>query len=100
MKIAIEEDGYFIYHKLVYRLMSELNIQSIIRKKRCFFKGNYSNTFPNVLNREFRDRQQNEAIITDITSRRSQESYRYLSNLNESYNNRVVSWKISTRNEN
>jgi hypothetical protein len=58
MKIALEEEGYFINHKKVYRLMSELNIQSIIRKKRRFFKGNYSNTFPNVLNREFKDRQQ------------------------------------------
>ncbi|MDA2728413.1 IS3 family transposase [Bacillus cereus] len=67
MKIALEEEGYFINHKKVYRLMSELNIQSIIRKKRRFFKGNYSNTFPNVLNREFKDRQQNEALVTDIT---------------------------------
>ncbi|MEX0379343.1 IS3 family transposase, partial [Bacillus sp. S4] len=49
MKIALQEKGYFINHKKVYRLMSELNIQSIIRKKRRFFKGNYSNVFPNVL---------------------------------------------------
>lgn len=39
MKIALQEEGYFINHKKVYRLMSELNIQSIIRKKRRFFKG-------------------------------------------------------------
>ncbi|MFZ7936445.1 IS3 family transposase [Bacillus thuringiensis] len=37
MKIALEEEGYFITHKKVYRLMSELNIQSIIRKQRRFF---------------------------------------------------------------
>lgn len=68
MKIALEEEGYFINHKKVYRLMSELNIQSIIRKKRRFLKGNYSNTFPNVLNREFKDRQQNKALITGVTT--------------------------------
>ncbi|HFK1756901.1 IS3 family transposase [Bacillus thuringiensis] len=79
MKIALEEEDYFINHKKVYRLMSELNIQSIIRKKRRFFKGNYSNTFPNVLNREFKDRQQNEALVTDITYLRFQEDFRYLS---------------------
>ncbi|WP_142287151.1 IS3 family transposase [Bacillus thuringiensis] len=27
MKIALQEEGYFINHKKVYRLMSELNIQ-------------------------------------------------------------------------
>ena len=91
MKIALEEEGYFINHKKVYRLMSELNIQSIIRKKRRFFKGNYSNTFPNVLNREFKDRQQNEALVTDITYLRFQEGFRYLSVVQDIYNNEVVS---------
>lgn len=80
--------------------MSELNIQSIIRKKRRFFKGNYSNVFPNVLNREFKDRQQNETLITDITYLRFQEEFRYLSVVQDVYNNEVVSWKISTRNDN
>ncbi|MGI8363142.1 hypothetical protein [Bacillus cereus] len=54
-------------------------IQSIIQKKRRFLKGNYSNTFPNVLNRELKDRQQNEALVTDITYLRFQEGFRYLS---------------------
>ncbi|MFD3447572.1 IS3 family transposase [Microbacteriaceae bacterium 4G12] len=67
MKVALQEEGYFVNHKKVYRLMSELNIQSIIRKKRRFFKGHHSNTFPNVLNRKFKNRQQNEALVTDIT---------------------------------
>lgn len=100
MKIALEEEGYFINHKKVYRLMSELNIQSIIRKKRRFFKGNCSNTFPNILNREFKDRQQNEALVTDITYLRFQEGFRYLSVVQDIYNNEVVSWKISKRNDN
>jgi len=80
--------------------MSELNIQSIIRKKRRFFKGNYSNIFPNVLNREFKGRQQNEALVTEITYLRFQERFRYLSVVQDIYNNEVVSWKISKRNDN
>lgn len=39
MKIALQEEVYFINHKKVYHLMSKLNIQSIIRKKRRFLKG-------------------------------------------------------------
>ncbi|WP_255290804.1 IS3 family transposase [Bacillus cereus] len=79
IKIALQEEGHFINHKKVYRLMSELNIQSIIWKKHRFFKGNYFNTFPNVLNREFKDRQQNEALVTDITYLRFQKGFRYFS---------------------
>ncbi|MDZ3952462.1 hypothetical protein U0X36_05850 [Bacillus thuringiensis] len=56
-----------------YLLMSELHIQSIIRKKRRFFKGNYFNVFPNVSNREFKYRQQNKAIVIDIAYLRFQE---------------------------
>ncbi|MFV1456031.1 hypothetical protein [Bacillus mycoides] len=78
------------------RLMSELNIQSIIRKKRRFFKGNYSN----VLNREFKDRQQNEALVTDISYLRFQEGFRYLSVVQDVNNNEVVSWKIPKYNDN
>ncbi|WP_118415611.1 IS3 family transposase [Bacillus thuringiensis] len=43
--MALQEEGFFINQKKVYRLMSKLNIQSIIRKKRRFFKGNSSNVF-------------------------------------------------------
>ncbi|MBO1626580.1 IS3 family transposase [Bacillus arachidis] len=100
MKIALQEEGFFVNHKKVYRLMSELNIQSIIRKKRRFFKGNYSNTFPNVLNREFKNRKQNEALVTDITYLRIQDGFRYLSVVQDIYNNEIVSWKISRRNDN
>ncbi|WP_154652004.1 IS3 family transposase [Bacillus bingmayongensis] len=100
MKIALQEEGFFVNHKKVYRLMSELNIQSIIRKKRRFFRGNYSNTFPNVLNREFKNRKQNEALVTDITYLRIQDGFRYLSVVQDIYNNEIVSWKISRRNDN
>lgn len=100
IKIALQEEGHFINHKKVYRLMSELSIQSIIRKKRRFFKGNYSNVFPNVLNREFKDCQQNEALVTDITYLRFQDGFRYFSVVQDIYNNAVVSWKIYKRNYN
>ncbi|MBC6971984.1 hypothetical protein H9I32_05950 [Bacillus sp. Xin] len=54
-------------HKKVYRLMRELQIQSIIRKKRRFFKGKSSKIFPNVVERQFQNRKQNEVLVTDIT---------------------------------
>ncbi|MGH0590573.1 IS3 family transposase [Bacillus mycoides] len=37
--MALLEAGFLVNHKKVCRLMRELQIQSIIRKKRRFFKG-------------------------------------------------------------
>ncbi|MGD6985922.1 DDE-type integrase/transposase/recombinase [Bacillus thuringiensis] len=54
----------------------------------------------NVLNREFKDRQQNETLVTDITYLQFQEGFQYLSVIQDVYNNEVVSWKISKGNDN
>ncbi|WP_369333165.1 IS3 family transposase [Bacillus cereus] len=67
MKIVLQEEGYFVNSRKVYCLMSELKIQSIIRKKRLFFKENYCDVFQNGLNRELKDCKKNEALVTDIT---------------------------------
>ncbi|MEW9137842.1 IS3 family transposase [Bacillus wiedmannii] len=37
MAIALREEGFLVNHKKVCRLMQELQIQLIIRKKRRFF---------------------------------------------------------------
>jgi putative transposase len=86
--------------KRYIRLMKEMAIQSIIRKKRRRFKGTYSNVFPNVLNRKFKNRKENEALVTDITYLPLNDGFRYLSVVQDLYNNEIVSWKISTRNDN
>ncbi|MDO6632234.1 hypothetical protein Q4580_20595 [Bacillus thuringiensis] len=79
---------------------------------RGFFKvkkGTTFNTYSNeiklsavqiYLNREFKDRQQNEALVTHITYLQLQEGFRYLSVVQDIYNNEVVSWKIPKRNDN
>ncbi|WP_180276640.1 IS3 family transposase [Lysinibacillus sphaericus] len=53
VKIALRDKGLKVNHKKVYQLMSELGIQSIIRKKRCVWKNRLSRTFENVLERQF-----------------------------------------------
>lgn len=99
MKIALRERGFFVNHKKVYRLMCELQIQSIIRKKRRFFKGQYSRTYPNVLERKFQNRQPNEVLVTDITYIRLKDGFRYLSAVQDLYNNEVIAWRLSSRND-
>jgi len=96
---ALREQGFLVNHKKVYRLMCELNVHSIIRKKRRFFKGNYSRSFPNVVNRKFQDRQQNEVLVTDITYLPYKSGFLYLSAIQDLYNNEIVAWKIGKRND-
>ncbi len=99
MTIALREAGFFVNYKKVYRLMRELHIQSIIRKKRRFFKGKSSKIFPNVVERQFQNRKQNEVLVTDITYLPFKDNFLYLSVLQDLYNNEIVAWKLSHRND-
>ncbi|MCC0688992.1 DDE-type integrase/transposase/recombinase [Clostridioides sp. ES-S-0056-01] len=56
-----------INHKRVYRLMKELGIKSIIRKKVYRRKFKSYEIYDNILNREFRANQPLEKICMDIT---------------------------------
>jgi transposase InsO family protein len=97
--IALKEVGLKINHKKVYRLMKEMDIQSVIRKKRRFFsKKGASKVYPNLVDRQFKDRKENEVLVTDITYISFQNRFYYLSVVQDLYNNEVVSWKLSTRN--
>ncbi|WP_000150653.1 IS3 family transposase [Bacillus cereus] len=75
MTIALREAGFFVNHKKVYRLMRELHIQSI---------------FPNVVERQFQNRKQNEVLVTDITYLPFKDKFLYLSVVQDLYNNEIV----------
>lgn len=53
MTRALFREGIVVNHKRVRRLMRELDIQSVIRKKRPYYGRRGSIMFPNLLNREF-----------------------------------------------
>uniref|UniRef100_UPI00402AA762 IS3 family transposase n=1 Tax=Bacillus sp. DX2.2 TaxID=3073452 RepID=UPI00402AA762 len=99
MKVALRDAGFLVSHKKVYRLMRELQIQSIIRKKRRFFKGKSSKVFPNVVEQQFRNRKPNEVLVTDITYLSFKDKFLYLSVVQDIYNNEIVAWKLSHRND-
>ncbi|TPH16498.1 IS3 family transposase [Brevibacillus laterosporus] len=86
-------------HKRVYRLMKELNLRSIIRKKRRYFGKTVSVINPNLLNRKFKTDKPNHLYVTDITFVSFQSRFYYLSVIQDLYNNEVVSWKVSHRND-
>ena len=99
MRTALRKEGFLVNHKKVRRLMRELGIRSVIRKKRPFAGRKPSVVFPNVLNREFTAEAPLQKLVTDITYIRTGHDFAYLSVVMDLCNNEVVAWKMSKRND-
>lgn len=90
----------FINHKRIQRLMNELGIQAVIRKKRPYYgKREAYVVSDNHLNRDFQASKPNEKWVTDITHLHFNNQKLYLSVIKDLYNNEIVSYKISKRND-
>ncbi len=98
MRTALRKEGLIVNHKKVRRLMRELGIRSVIRKKRPFAGRKPSVVFDHVLNRCFAARAAKEKFVTDITYVRTGNDFVYLSVVMELHNNEVVAWKLAKRN--
>ncbi|MDQ0880063.1 putative transposase [Peribacillus sp. V2I11] len=99
MTRALFREGIVVNHKRVRRLMRELGVTSIIRKKRPFYGRRGSVVFKNVLNREFYAESMLQKLVTDITYVRIGDTFVYLSAILDLYNNEIVAWEVSTRND-
>lgn len=99
MKIALKDEGFHINHKKVYRLMTDMNIRAEIRKKRNFYGRKPSVIYSNLLNRNFKALKPDEKYVTDITYIQVGDSFYYLSVILDLYNNEVLAWNISKRND-
>lgn len=99
MRTALQREGLLVNQKKVRRLMRELEIRSVIRKKRPFAGRKPSVIFENVLAREFSAEQPNKKLVTDITYVRVGDDFIYLSAILDLYNNEIVAWNVSTRND-
>lgn len=99
MRTALRKEGIFVNHKKVRRLMRELGIQSVIRRKRPFAGRKPSVVFGNVLNRHFEAHKAMEKFVTDITYVRTGYDFVYLSVIMDLYNNEIAAWKLGERND-
>ncbi len=95
---ALHKMGQRVNHKRVYRLMGELGIQSIIRKKRKYFGKRGSSVFPNILRRDFVSTKRHHKLATDITYLPTKTGFLYLSAIQDLYNNEIISYQLSKRN--
>lgn len=99
MVVALNHEGYHVNHKRVYRIMKELGIQSVIRKKRRYFGRQPSVIQPNRLVRNFKATTPSHKLATDITYLPFNGQFFYLSAIQDLYNNEIVAYHISERND-
>lgn len=89
-----------INHKRVQRLMGELGIRAVIRKKRPYFGKKESFVISdNHLNRDFYASEPNQKWVTDITYLGFNGQKLYLSAIKDLYNNEIIAYEISRRND-
>ncbi|WP_434954064.1 IS3 family transposase, partial [Paenibacillus polymyxa] len=99
MTVALRREGILVNHKKVYRLMKKLGIRSVIRKKRRFFGKQASVVNANRLDRQFQANSPLSKLVTDITYIRAGERFVYLSVIQDLFNNEIVAWRLSERND-
>src|SRR5690606_22317039 len=97
--------GLRVNHKKVLRIMQKLGIQAVIRRRR-FYPNQYRNPMggkriaENLLNRQFYAERPNQKWVTDVTWIPAGSQTLYLSAIMDLFNNEIVAFHISSRNDN
>nr|WP_246073083.1 IS3 family transposase [Paenibacillus dokdonensis] len=87
-----------INHKTVQRLMKELGLRCMVRRKKYrSYKGDQGKAAPNVLKRDFNAVAPNEKWVTDVTEFHLFGQKIYLSPIMDLYNREIVTYTISSR---
>ncbi|EPY11178.1 transposase orfB for insertion sequence element IS3 family protein [Paenibacillus alvei A6-6i-x] len=98
----LQDHGVWVNHKRVLRLMQTMNLRSKIRRKR---RCNYSSStggrvVDNLLQRQFQAEVPNQKWVTDVTQYRVADKWLYLSAIKDLFNNEIVAYHMSLRNDN
>nr|WP_242824241.1 IS3 family transposase [[Clostridium] dakarense] len=94
--------SFVVNHKRVYRLMNELGIKSVIRKKVYKRKFKVSDVADNILNRNFTASKPLEKICMDITYIPISDrpgKFIYMNVAKDLFNGEIVAYDISSRND-
>ncbi len=93
---------FVVNHKRVYRLMKELGIQSVIRKKVYKKKFKPAIVADNIVNRDFKASKPLEKLSMDITYipiDKRQRKFIYLNAVKDLFNDEIVAYTMSERND-
>jgi len=82
--------------KRIYRLMKELNISSVIRrKKKRYIKSSAEYKAENILNREFHSDKPQQKVLTDITEFKYGNNKLYMCATYDLYDKSILSYELS-----
>lgn len=98
----LQDHGVRVNHKKVLRLMQAMNIRSRIRRKhRCNYASSAGERVAeNLLKRQFKAEAPNQKWVTDVTQYRVSDTWLYLSAVKDLFNNEIVAYQTSLRNDN
>lgn len=98
----LQDHGVWMNHKKVLRIMQDLGIRSRIRlKRRCNYATSEGDRVArNILKRDFKADAPNQKWVTDITQYRVGEKWLYLSAIKDLFNNEIIAYQMSVRNDN
>jgi transposase InsO family protein len=91
--------GYQVSKKRIERLMQELNICAVAKKKyRATTDSKHTQPVAaNHLNRNFRVNKPNQVWVADITYIYTQEGWLYLSTIMDLYSRKIIGWSLKNR---
>lgn len=93
-----QEKGLVVNHKRVLRIMGRYNLLSVVRRRRLYkYVPNGNLKYANVLNRDFHANRPNQKWVTDISYVITPVGTLYLSAIRDLYDNFIVAFKISKR---
>ncbi|MBO7745832.1 IS3 family transposase [Paenibacillus sp. MWE-103] len=98
----LQDDGVWMNHKKVLRLMQEMGLQAKIRRKyRHIRKWHVGDrVVKNLLERQFEADAPNQKWVTDVTQFRVGDTWLYLSAIKDLCQKSVVAYNMSLRNDN
>jgi len=92
----MHNQGFSINHKTVSKLMAELDLKCLVRKKRYrSYKGEVGRIAPNILDRNFKVDKPNQKWATDVTEFALFGTKLYLSPIIDLFNGEVISYNIA-----
>ncbi len=94
----LRQQGLVVNHKMVQKLMVEMQLKSLVRPKRYkAYDGAASETAPDRLERDFTADEPNQKWVTDVTEFKVNNQKLYLSPVMDLYNREIVSYEIAER---
>ncbi|HEY0899938.1 MAG TPA: IS3 family transposase [Sphingobacteriaceae bacterium] len=98
IQVELQKKGHIINHKTVSRLMNELGVKCMIRRKKYrSYRGTQGALAPDLLKRDFIAEQPNQKWVTDVTEFAVAGQKLYLSPILDLYNSEIICYEMHTR---